>query len=82
MQWDRQMSSTCTSRSKRTSPHEMAGVSTRASEPNTAPCTDAIILATSFSEGSAPVHFPNNPAYVNAQKYARAISDLFKPMSS
>ena len=28
------------------------------------------------------VHFPNNPAYVNAQKYAKAISDLFKPMSS
>ena len=27
------------------------------------------------------VHFPNNPAYVYAQKYSKAIADLFKPMS-
>jgi len=28
------------------------------------------------------VHFPNNPAYVAAWKYSKAIADLFKPMSS
>jgi len=27
------------------------------------------------------VHFPNNPAYVYAQKYSKAIADLFKPMT-
>ena len=28
-----------------------------------------------------PVHFPNNPAYGYAQQYAKALADLFKPMT-
>merc|ERR1719353_2482511 len=28
-----------------------------------------------------PVHFPNNKAYVYCQQYARAMADLFKPMT-
>ena len=29
-----------------------------------------------------PVHFPNNPAYVYCNQYARAIAELFKPMTN
>jgi len=29
-----------------------------------------------------PVHFPNNPAYVASQQYARAMAELFKPMTN
>ena len=29
-----------------------------------------------------PVHFPNNPAYVYSQQYARALAELFKPMTN
>jgi sulfite reductase (ferredoxin) len=28
-----------------------------------------------------PVHFPNNPAYVYCNQYARAMAELFKPMT-
>merc|ERR1719201_2494611 len=29
-----------------------------------------------------PVHFPNNPAYSYCQQYARAMAELFKPMTT